>query len=259
MTKMLFFIRGIEVSGGLSINVVDADDDQFITPYSKLLLGFGSGDVTIDGTLITHNDNATSFRLRGASSVNDPSAGADVQSYAGIFSNVIFAGTSSSGLETRAVFGGNVEMDLELQAPRQLRISAVDDSQTDGQVRIASKTDVTIHARTDAEVDSINHIIFDRTVTGSTGAGNTSPATIETDSGDMVLWPGRQGADATAVIVARTAIQLVSHSVALAGAISSPVEGQVIYVTDGDSGSPTLAVYDGASWKRVALGATIST
>lgn len=34
--------------------------------------------------------------------------------------------------------------------------------------------------------------------------------------------------------------------------------GEVIYVVDGDSGSPCLAVWDGTSWKRSALGATIS-
>jgi len=34
--------------------------------------------------------------------------------------------------------------------------------------------------------------------------------------------------------------------------------GMIAYVTDGDSGSACLAVHDGSSFKRVALGATIS-
>lgn len=34
--------------------------------------------------------------------------------------------------------------------------------------------------------------------------------------------------------------------------------GQCAYVTNGDAGSPCLAVSDGTDWKRIALGATIS-
>ena len=45
----------------------------------------------------------------------------------------------------------------------------------------------------------------------------------------------------------------------VANAPSSASNGAIIYVSDGDSGSPCLAVYDGSSWKRIALGATIST
>lgn len=217
------------------------------------IIGTG-GDVVIVDTLVALNDNASSFRLRGPDFNS-----ATVQSYAGIFYNADYAGTSSSGLETRVVFGANVEMDLEIQGPRQVRITAVDNSQSDGQVRLASRTDVAIHTRADAETDSPNHVIFDRETTGTTGGSNISNATVETDSGNLVLWPGRQGSDATAVVEAKTAVQLATHTVASAGSISSPVAGQVIYVSNGDTGSPCLAVYDGSSWKRIALGATIST
>lgn len=53
-------------------------------------------------------------------------------------------------------------------------------------------------------------------------------------------------------------LKLPSYTVAQAGNISSPTAGQIIYVSNGDSGAPSLAVYDGSSWKRVALGTTIS-
>jgi hypothetical protein len=36
-------------------------------------------------------------------------------------------------------------------------------------------------------------------------------------------------------------------------------EGDVAYCSNGNSGSKSLAVYDGTAWKRIALGATIST
>ena len=35
------------------------------------------------------------------------------------------------------------------------------------------------------------------------------------------------------------------------------VAGQLIYVSDGDAGSPTLAMYDGTAYKRLALGNTV--
>jgi cytoskeletal protein CcmA (bactofilin family) len=56
-----------------------------------------------------------------------------------------------------------------------------------------------------------------------------------------------------------SSLQLPTYNVAQTASIVSPQPGQVIYVSNGDSGAPTLAVYDGTSWKRVALGTTIST
>jgi hypothetical protein len=53
-------------------------------------------------------------------------------------------------------------------------------------------------------------------------------------------------------------LQLPSYTVAGAANIGTPAAGQVIYVTNGDSGNPCLAVYSGGAWKRVALGANIS-
>ena len=36
-------------------------------------------------------------------------------------------------------------------------------------------------------------------------------------------------------------------------------DGAIIYVTNGDAGQPCLAVYDGTNWRRVSLGAAVST
>lgn len=54
-------------------------------------------------------------------------------------------------------------------------------------------------------------------------------------------------------------LQLPVYTVANATALANTATGQVIYVSDGDSGNPCLAVYSGGAWKQVALGATIST
>lgn len=53
--------------------------------------------------------------------------------------------------------------------------------------------------------------------------------------------------------------KLPSYTVAQANAMPHPEEGMLIYITDGNAGAKTLAVYDGSNWKVVALGATIST
>ena len=39
----------------------------------------------------------------------------------------------------------------------------------------------------------------------------------------------------------------------------SHATGQLVFCTDGDGGSPCLAVFDGSSFKRVVLGAPVST
>lgn len=53
-------------------------------------------------------------------------------------------------------------------------------------------------------------------------------------------------------------IQLPVYTTANALALANTSPGQVVYVSDGDTGNPCLAVYNGATWARVTLGATIS-
>ena len=60
-------------------------------------------------------------------------------------------------------------------------------------------------------------------------------------------------------MTATQSLQLPSYTVAQAANIANPAAGQVVYVSDGDTGTPCLAVYSGGSWKRISLGATIST
>ena len=53
-------------------------------------------------------------------------------------------------------------------------------------------------------------------------------------------------------------VQLPSYTTTQAANLANTANGQVIYVTDGDGGSPCLAVYSVDNWKRVALGANIA-
>ena len=70
-----------------------------------------------------------------------------------------------------------------------------------------------------------------------------------------------QDADAVAItggLISGTSLILRNFPTsALLG--GSHATGQLVFCTDGDGGSPCLAVFDGSSFKRVVLGATVST
>lgn len=60
-------------------------------------------------------------------------------------------------------------------------------------------------------------------------------------------------------ISAGHSLQLPAYTVAQANGLGNVTTGQVIYVSNGASGSPCLAVYSGGAWKQVAIGSTITT
>ena len=51
-------------------------------------------------------------------------------------------------------------------------------------------------------------------------------------------------------------VKLRNYTVAT---LPAGVAGQLIYVSDGDSGSPTLAMYDGSTYRRIELGTTVTS
>ena len=89
--------------------------------------------------------------------------------------------------------------------------------------------------------------------TNATTAGaartNLGLGTIATQASNAVALTGGT--------ISGTIMTLPSYAVS--GVPSASPAGQVIYVTDGDSGSATVACSNGSDWKVVALGATIST
>ncbi len=54
-------------------------------------------------------------------------------------------------------------------------------------------------------------------------------------------------------------LQLPTYTVSEANALSNVANGQIIYVSNGDTGNPCLAVYSENAWKTVSLGANISS
>jgi hypothetical protein len=172
--------------------------------------GGGSGDLTVNGTIIGYKDNATSLRVKGPSSPNDPSAGADVQSYSGIFYNDAYSQTGT--LKTRVIHGANLEMDLEIQGPHQVRIAAVDDTQADGQIYAASKTNVVFNARANTEVASPKQLIVDRVDTGTTGPANTSNVELSVSSGELEIASPVTVTGSAVILPADTTIGDVSNT-----------------------------------------------
>ena len=54
-------------------------------------------------------------------------------------------------------------------------------------------------------------------------------------------------------------LKLPSYTVAQAANLANVATGEVIYVSNGDTGNPCLAVYSGGAFKRISFGANIST
>lgn len=195
------------------------------------LTGLKDGEFAVTGTVITRKDNSSSFRLKGPQHPSEGSS--DVQSYSGMFYNNAYS--TKGTLKTRAIYGANLEMDLELQSPHALLLTAVDDSQSDGKIVASSKTAFEFHMRANAEVASPKRLLIDRISTGSTGAANTSAVNIKTNSGDLHLNSG----------ITDGAVVLPSLSTAQRDALA-PLVGMIIYNTDAGE----LQGYDGL-WKAL--------
>ena len=85
--------------------------------------------------------------------------------------------------------------------------------------------------------------------TASAARTNLGLGTIATQASNAVALTGGT--------ISGTIMTLPSYAVS--GVPSASPAGQVIYVTDGNSGAATVACSDGSDWKVVALGAAIST
>jgi hypothetical protein len=82
-------------------------------------------------------------------------------------------------------------------------------------------------------------------------ASSTIPNTLES-TGTLTLAPTNN------IVQLPLLVRLETVTVAQAAAFTTQSRGDVIAVEDGDAGNLCLAVYDGADWLRIALGAAIS-
>ena len=112
-----------------------------------------------------------------------------------------------------------------------------------------------------ADIIDIRFISYTSTVSALVNSSGNTSVGIQSN-GNIVFTTSSTVAatinPAGVFIIRGQSLQLPSYTVAQASNIAAPSTGQVIYVTNGNAGLPSLAVYDGSSWKRIALGTTIS-
>jgi hypothetical protein len=93
---------------------------------------------------------------------------------------------------------------------------------------------------------------------GNGGTNATSASAARTNLGlGTIATQASSSVAITGGAISGTIMTLPSYAVS--GVPSASPAGQLIYVTDGNSGAATVACSDGSDWKVVALGATIST
>lgn len=195
----------------------DSATDQLVLMAQNTLYG---------NILVAQNDNATSLRCRGPQSPTEGTA--IVQSYSGIFHNPNYS--DNGGLNTRFIVGANDEMDLELQSPNAIKISAAD---ANGEIIVASRSDIIFSLRDEPDQFSPKTLVFDRIDTGTVGGANTSDVNIKVPTGSLYLNAG----------VTLGAVVLPSITNAQQ-ALLTPVAGMIIFNTD----TSKAEVFDGAIW-----------
>lgn len=113
------------------------------------------------------------------------------------------------------------------------------------------------------DIIQVRFISLTTTVTEVTNSsGTTAVSTTDTPTIDFILSSNTVAQITSAKvfnIAGSHSLQLPVYTVAQANGLSNVATGQTIYVSNGDSGNPCLAVYSGGVWKRVSFGATIST
>lgn len=82
----------------------------------------------------------------------------------------------------------------------------------------------------------------------------TTVTSITNGTGDSIV----VDANGVAQFATVHSLQLPIYTVAQANALSNKAAGQVIYVSNGNGGSPCLAVYNGSNWQQVRFDGAIS-
>lgn len=83
-------------------------------------------------------------------------------------------------------------------------------------------------------------------------AANLPDTITSSSTNNLILAPD------TDRVAIQNIINLNPQTVTEISGITSPVTGDVMYCSNGDAGSPCLAIYNGTSWLRIALGSAIS-
>ena len=81
--------------------------------------------------------------------------------------------------------------------------------------------------------------------------GAQMPQSI-TPAGGLTLAP------ANSIVTLNSVLRMNPLNVTQVNLLVASVEGDTVFVENGDAGSPCIAVYDGTDWLKITLGAAIS-
>jgi hypothetical protein len=226
----------------------------------------GTGNVTIDtttglvipnGTTAQRPGTPSSGTLRFNSSTNV------VEVYNG--SNWETVGSDQASITTQTITGDGTTTVFTLSQSTtagSIIVSINGVLQVPDSGYTVSGTSLTVaEAMATSDIMEVRFISNLTTVTEVTNASGTTSFSINGTTASVVI-------DSTTIaeitsneifnISNAHSLQLPVYTVTQANALTNKTAGQVIYVSDGNAGSPSLAVYNGANWKVVSLGSTIS-
>jgi hypothetical protein len=226
----------------------------------------GTGNVTIDtttglvipnGTTAQRPGTPSSGTLRFNSSINE------VEVYDG--SSWETVGSSSASIVTQTITGDGSTTVFTLSQSAtagSIIVSINGVLQVPDSGYTVSGTSLTVaEAMATSDVMEVRFISTLSTVTEVTNATGTTSFSINSNTASIIV-------DSTTIaeitsneifnISNAHSLQLPVYTVTQANALTNKTAGQLIYVSNGDTGSPSLAVYDGTDWKVSALSSTIS-
>jgi len=269
--------QSLGIDDNASANVITIDVDENVQMYrdqadaTEVLTliqdnAGASGDViaigndgTGDGIEIISTGESRSIFITSASTTTNSLEIENQFAVGSIASPVnyikIDAATTSNG-PTLSAIGSDTNIDLNLSGKGTGSVNFGDASGS-------GDSSVTTSNATTSSGDDGANLLIQTGVGDGVGAGGDITLFAGTggatgDGGNIILAPGAKGAGGTnnGYVDVQGKLKLPVYTVAT---IPSGVAGDTVYVSNGDAGSPSLAVHNGTDWKVVAFGATISS
>ena len=245
------YVGPFGVGGGSTIGNLTVTDTTVSTSNAGsdiVLQVTGNGTVNIDTTTALQIAVGTTAQRPVAPSTGDlrfNSTNTSVEVYDG--STWVNVGQDTTTITSQAFAGDNSTVAFTLNATAttaSVIVSINGTVQTPTTAYAVSGTTLTFtEAPASGDAIEVRQITATTTVTSLTnGTGNS----IVVD------------ANGVAQFATIHSLQLPTYTVTQANALSNKVAGQLIYVSNGDSGSPSLAVYNGSNWQKVVFGGAIS-
>jgi len=245
------YVGPFGVGGGSGIGNLTVTDTTFSTNNAGSVIGFtttGQGTIEINNTTALKISVGTTAQRPTTPTVGDlrfNSTTTSTEVYNGsAWENV---GQDTTTITSQSFSGNNstTAFTLSTSATTTSVIVSINGTvQTPTTAYAVSGTTLTFtEAPASGDAIEVRQITATTTVTSLTnGTGNS----IVVD------------ANGIAQFATIHSLQLPTYTVTQANALSNKAAGQLIYVSNGDGGSPSLAVYNGSNWQKVVFGGAIS-